>query len=107
LERAREVIERVLAPSLEQTEALGRDPKTELQQLLQSRRRTPQYQVLVVSGPDHARLYEVEVRLDGVPLARGTGRSKKEAEQAAARAALDAPDALERALAPDQGLTKL
>src|SRR5207248_7527487 len=32
LERAREVIERVLAPSLEQAEALGRDPKTELQQ---------------------------------------------------------------------------
>src|SRR5262249_25596037 len=51
-----------------------------------------------VSGPDHARSYEVEVRLDGAPLGRGGGRSKKEAEQAAARAALAEPLALERAL---------
>jgi len=98
LERAREVIERVLAPVFEQAEALGRDPKTELQQLFQSRKRTPRYHVLTVSGPDHARSYEVEVRLDRAPLASGTGRSKKEAEQAAARAALAAPEALERAL---------
>jgi ribonuclease-3 len=99
MERAREVIERVLAPVFQQADALGRDPKTELQQLLQSRKRTPQYQVLSVAGPDHARSYEVEVRLDGAPLARGSGRSKKEAEQAAARAALQAPAELEQALA--------
>jgi ribonuclease-3 len=98
LERAREVIERVLAPVFEQAEALGRDPKTELQQLFQSRKRTPQYHVLAVSGPDHARSYEVELRLDGAPLASGTGKSKKEAEQAAARAALNDPAALELAL---------
>jgi ribonuclease-3 len=94
----REVIERVLLPLFEQAEALGRDPKTELQQLLQSRRRSPQYQVLAVNGPDHARSYEVEVLLDGARLASGSGRSKKEAEQAAARAALAAPEALEQAL---------
>jgi GrpB-like predicted nucleotidyltransferase (UPF0157 family) len=40
----------------------------------------------------------VEVRLDAAALGRGSGRSKKEAEQAAARAALADPDALERAL---------
>ena len=98
MERAREAIERVLLPLFEQAEALGHDPKTELQQLLQSRRRSPQYQVLTVSGPDHARSYEVEVLLDGARLASGSGRSKKEAEQAAARAALAAPAALEQAL---------
>jgi GrpB-like predicted nucleotidyltransferase (UPF0157 family) len=38
------------------------------------------------------------VRLDGSPLGRGSGRSKKEAEQAAARAALETPEAVERAL---------
>src|SRR2546427_4864856 len=97
LPRTEEVVERVLAPLLEQG-ALARDPKTELQQLFQSRRRTPQYKVLSVAGPDHARSYEVEVRLDGFPLGRGSGRSKKEAEQAAARAALEAPQAVERAL---------
>ena len=97
LERAQETVERVLAPLFDQG-ALARDSKTELQQLFQSRRRSPHYQVLAVAGPDHARSYEVEVRLDGTPLGRGRGRSKKEAEQAAARAALEAPDVLDRAL---------
>ena len=97
LERTQEVVERLLAPLFDQG-VLARDPKTELQQLFQSRRRTPQYKVLAVSGPDHARSYEVEVRLDGSPLGRGSGRSKKEAEQAAARAALEAPESVERAL---------
>ena len=102
LERTQEVVERLLAPLFDQG-ALARDPKTELQQLFQSRRRTPQYKVLSVAGPDHARFYEVEVRLDGSPLGRGSGRSKKEAEQAAARAALESPEALERALL-DEGI---
>ena len=97
LERTQEVVERLLAPLFDQG-LLARDPKTELQQLFQSRRRTPQYRVLSVAGPDHARSYEVEVRLDGFPLGRGSGRSKKEAEQAAARAALETPQAVERAL---------
>ncbi len=92
-----EVVERVLAPLFAQND-LSRDPKTELQQLFQSRRRTPHYCVLAVAGPDHARSYEVEVRLDGTPLGRGSGRSKKEAEQAAARAALEEQALLERAL---------
>ena len=104
LERTRDVVERSLAPLFPQTGVLGRDPKTELQQLFQSRRRTPQYRVLSVAGPDHARSYEVEVRLDGFPLGRGSGRSKKEAEQAAARAALEAPEAVERALL-DEAIT--
>ena len=98
LQRAEEVLERVLAPLLAQAGALGRDPKTELQQLFQSRRRVPHYQVLSVSGPDHARWYEVEVRLDAAALGRGRGRSKKEAEQAAASAALETRAALEAAL---------
>jgi GrpB-like predicted nucleotidyltransferase (UPF0157 family) len=97
LARTQEVVDRVLAPLFGLVD-LARDPKTELQQLFQSRRRAPQYRVLGVLGPDHARSYEVEVRLDGTSLGRGTGRSKKEAEQAAARAALEQPAVLERAL---------
>jgi ribonuclease III len=97
LERTEEVVERVLEPLFEQV-GRARDPKTELQQLFQTRRRTPQYQVLSVAGPDHARSYVVEVRLDGASLGRGSGRSKKEAEQAAALAALDDRETVERAL---------
>ena len=93
-----DLLERLLAPLIEQTVALGRDPKTELQHFFQSRRRAPQYHVVAALGPPHEREYEIEARLDGVSLARGTGRSKKEAEQAAARAALEQPELLERAL---------
>ena len=95
---AKELLERLLAPLFEQTVALGRDPKTELQQFFQARRRAPQYCVIAALGPPHAREYEIEARLDSVPLGRGTGRSKKEAEQAAARTALEQPELLERAL---------
>jgi len=97
LERTEQVVERVLGPLFEQR-GRTRDPKTELQQLFQTRRRTPQYHVLTVAGPDHARSYEVEVRLDATSLGRGSGRSKKEAEQAAALAALDHPETVEQAL---------
>jgi len=98
MERAQEVSERMLAPLYEQAGPLAHDAKTELQQLFQARRRVPLYQVLAVSGPDHARSYHVEVRLDGTQLGRGEGRSKKEAEQLAARAALGNPQLLEQAL---------
>jgi ribonuclease-3 len=98
LDRAQEVLERLLAPVFETASVLAHDPKTELQQTLQSRRRNALYHVLAVNGPPHARSYEVEVRIDATPLGRGAGKSKKEAEQAAARAALADTPALERAL---------
>ena len=41
------------------------------------------------TGPDHAKIFEAAVLLNGEPLSAGTGRSKKEAEQTAARAALE------------------
>jgi len=91
LATALEVIDRLLGPLFEQAMkgALGRDFKTELQQLLQSsHRKAPHYQLLDAPGPEHARTFEVEVRFEGAALGRGSGRTKKEAEQAAARVAL-------------------
>ena len=41
-------------------------------------------------GPDHAKIFQAEVQLNGMPVGDGFGRSKKEAEQAAAKAALEA-----------------
>ena len=41
------------------------------------------------SGPDHAKIFTVEGELNGAPVGRGQGHSKKEAEQNAARAAID------------------
>jgi ribonuclease-3 len=68
----------------------ARDFKTRMQEALQRRgQRPPAYELLAVRGPDHARSFEVALRLDGQELGRGEGRSKLEAEQAAAERALE------------------
>lgn len=63
------------------------DYKTRLQEALAATGRRPVYTV-VGSGPDHAREFRAVVAVDGDPWGEGVGRSKKEAEQAAARAAM-------------------
>ena len=68
-----------------------RDYKTALQELVQ--RQADQvltYHMIGEAGPDHDKTFQAEVRLNGRPVGTGTGHSKKEAEQAAARAALEA-----------------
>jgi ribonuclease-3 len=70
---------------------LERDHKSVLQELMQeTRRTTPSYHILETVGPAHEREFIAEVRLDGQSLGTGRGRSKKLAEQAAARVALEA-----------------
>lgn len=65
------------------------DHKSRLQELAQTRHKTvPRYQVVEESGPDHDKTFCVELTLNGI-RARGTGKSKKLAEQDAARKALE------------------
>jgi ribonuclease-3 len=64
------------------------DHKTELQEALAKTGRTVTYVVLDVSGPPHARAFSCAAEIDGEPLGTGTGRTKKDAEQAAAKEAL-------------------
>lgn len=65
------------------------DYKTALQELAAAELSTlPEY-VLTESGPDHSKRFEAEVRLAGSRYGSGSGRSKKEAEQAAARVAVE------------------
>jgi ribonuclease-3 len=67
----------------------GQDYKSALQELVQSGNRPlPEYRVVGTLGPDHRKVFEVEVVVAGESLARATGPSKKEAEQEAARLAL-------------------
>ena len=75
MEEARAIIHRVLLDREreEVVQERRRDYKTALQEL----------------GPDHCRVVVMEVRLDGETVGRGEGRSKKNAEQAAARSALE------------------
>ncbi len=65
------------------------NPKGRLQELLQDRhRKAPAYHTVSTEGPDHARTFVVEVRFGDQLLGSGAGPSKREAEQAAAAAAL-------------------
>jgi ribonuclease-3 len=67
-----------------------RDFKSALQERLQaSGRPLPDYEVTSEQGPDHDKRFHVTVRVQGEVLASSEGRTKKEAEQAAARQALD------------------
>jgi ribonuclease-3 len=67
------------------------DHKSALQEWLQQRGRSPvEYRVHRESGPDHQKIFEVEVWHSGERLSASEGRSKKEAEQEAARVALAA-----------------
>lgn len=69
---------------------LYRDYKTRLQELTQERLRcTPVYSLKSASGPDHARVFEVELQIEGRLYGTGKGKTKKEAEQEAAREALE------------------
>lgn len=65
------------------------DYKTRLQEEIQKSSKEPiAYAIVKESGPDHGKLFEAEVSHSGSVLGSGTGRSKKEAEQAAAKNAL-------------------
>jgi ribonuclease-3 len=67
----------------------GTDFKTRLQEVLQARLGTvPDYVLSQVEGPEHRRLYSVEVHVDGRVAGCGSGTTKKRAEQEAAREAL-------------------
>jgi ribonuclease-3 len=94
IEHARAFIVREFAPLLEEARRLGvagQDDKSSLQELLQSRDLPlPEYRLVGTLGPDHSKLFEIEVLVKGERLAVATGPSKKEAEQEAARLALDA-----------------
>ena len=71
--------------------AVDRDYKTALQELVQRKPGSAiTYRLVRESGPDHCRLFEMEVSIGGVPAGQGEGRTKKEAEQQAAKAAIAA-----------------
>jgi ribonuclease-3 len=66
------------------------DHKSALQEFLQGRGESPaEYRLACQSGPDHQRVFEVEVWVKGECLASGAGSTKKDAEQRAARIALE------------------
>ena len=96
IEAVRGFIGRQFAELIEEARRTGahaaftEDYKSALQEWLQSHDRgLPAYRLAAEIGPAHRRLFDVEVLVDGEPVARGEGKSKKEAAQVAAKLALE------------------
>ena len=107
-EVARGFLLKAMAEELASSSMAGHDtnPKSALQELVQSMDGSlPVYRIVAASGSDHARTFDVEVLVSGRPVGRGTGPRKSEAEQAAARQAIQALGDAQRlpVLEPDSG----
>ena len=87
---ARDLILRLWGPRIAAVEDDARDAKTALQEWAQARGQTPPvYSERSRSGPDHAPVFTVEAQMQSGETARAEARSKRHAEQAAAKALLD------------------
>lgn len=93
----RELVEPLVGPEVARTlrEESDKDDKSRLQELVQGQLRcTPRYLTVSESGPDHAKVFTVEVAITGEVFGQGIGNSKQQAAQNAAREALSRFDEL-------------
>lgn len=92
-QRARDIVLNLYRERIKELspEAQGKDPKTRLQEYLQARQKSlPNYTIINVSGEQHDQSFDVECRLDDLHLvSRGSGGSRRKAEQVAASCMLD------------------
>ncbi len=89
------LVEKLIGPALVKIldESLHKDAKSEFQVWAQARYNiTPHYEVVGTSGPDHAKMFTVQVMVGEQAWGQGEGRSKQVAAQAAARVALAAAE---------------
>ena len=90
MEPARKFVRRELLDSADLSEECALDHKSALQELLQKNGECSiQYKELSEAGPDHEKVFTFCVEIDGEICGEGSGRTKKEAEQAAAGKALE------------------
>ena len=90
IEAALKIVQQFILVDVPVTKLHNADYKTALQELVQQKKnQVLSYALVGQSGPDHDKQFEVEVSLNGETVGRGIGRSKKRAEQEAARAAIE------------------
>ncbi|HEY4996929.1 MAG TPA: putative dsRNA-binding protein, partial [Solirubrobacteraceae bacterium] len=88
-ERTAEAVVEAFGPEIEEALEHPVDFKSALQELLARRGAEVAYEITGEDGPPHERIYSVVARVEGRELGSGSGRSKKHAEQEAARAAVE------------------
>jgi len=90
IEAALKIVQQFILVEVPVTKLHNADYKTALQELVQQKKnQVLSYTLVGQSGPDHDKQFEVEVSLNGTVVGEGSGRSKKRAEQDAARAAIE------------------
>jgi ribonuclease-3 len=83
-EVSKKYILEIITPFIENNVIFYSDYKSALQEMVQTDKRSLEYHLISESGPSHDKTYVVEVAIDGIVYGKGTGKSKKEAEQHAA-----------------------
>ncbi len=89
LATCKDYIKQVVIPYVEKNLDFFKDYKTRLQELVQTDKKSLEYVLVESNGEAHNMQFKVNVIVDGIVLGTGIGKSKKEAEQAAAHSALD------------------
>jgi len=90
IEAALKIVQKFILVEVPVTRLHNVDYKTALQELVQQKKnQVLTYALVGQSGPDHDKQFDVEVSLNGTVVGKGSGRSKKRAEQDAARAAIE------------------
>ena len=90
IQAALQVVQKFILVEVPVTKLHNADYKTALQELVQQKKnQVLSYALVGQSGPDHDKQFDVEVSLNGTVVGKGSGRSKKRAEQDAARAAIE------------------
>ena len=90
IEAALKIVQQFILVEVPVTKLHNADYKTALQELVQQKKnQVLSYAMVGQSGPDHDKQFEVEVSLNGTVVGKGIGRSKKRAEQDAARSAIE------------------
>ncbi len=85
---AREYIYKIAIPFVEEKRVFLSDYKSHLQEMVQTEKKSLEYVLISDTGPSHDKTFKVNVLVDGIVFGTGIGKSKKEAEQAAARDAI-------------------
>lgn len=85
LDVAKRYINEIVIPHIKNNDVFLTDYKSALQENIQTDKKTLEYVLVDENGPAHDKTYTVEVRVDDMIFGRGTGKSKKEAEQMAAK----------------------
>ena len=85
----KEFIYDIVIPKIQANKVYLSDYKSYLQELVQTNKKSLEYIIVDERGPAHDKTYEVVVRIDGMIYGRGVGKSKKDAEQEAAKNAIE------------------